>query len=162
MTKEVTLTRGYVALVSDADYERVAQHKWHVDRLRPNLSYATTWIAGKNVRMHRFLLYAIKGEEVDHIDGDGLNNTRENIQMVSRQTNSIKREVFSHNKTGYAGIDQFRSGYRARIGYNYGTVFVGVFDTLEEAASARDKELVKLFGEDAPMSKIPNHLAHNS
>lgn len=168
MVREVLLTKGYVALVSDEDYERINKHKWFVADGYANTAYASTYLRNdsgmsrKVTRMHRFILGAKEGEEVDHRDGDGLNNTRENIRLISHQLNVTRGLASPRNKTGYIGVFPHQGRYRARIGYYYKTINVGVFDTASEAASARDKALVKLYGDDAPISKLLNHPIHNS
>lgn len=86
----VPLTRGLFALVDDLAFARVAAAKWSAvptSCLRRN-HYAVARIDGKVVKMHRFLTDAAPGEEVDHGDGDGLNNTGQNLKNCSRQENA--------------------------------------------------------------------------
>ena len=76
----IPLTRGMVATVSLADVARVAAHSWHAKKGTATW-YASAKIDGKHVAMHRFLLQPAPGLVVDHIDCNGLNNTRENIRV---------------------------------------------------------------------------------
>lgn len=92
--REIQLTRGFVALVDDADYERINQHSWHVSFTRPNsegLVYAKAKIGGKDVYMHRWLMETPRWQQCDHKDGDTLDNRRENLQNVHRDFNLRKR-----------------------------------------------------------------------
>ena len=166
MTKTIPLTQDLVALVSDGDYARVMQHKWFASSNYANTAYASTYIGSresrKQWRMHRFILSVEGGEEVDHADGNGLNNTRENIRVISHGLNVTRRTVSPRNKTGYIGVSRHQGRWRARIGDEYKTINVGMYDTAEEAAIARDLALVELYGEDAPISRLHDHQSHSS
>lgn len=90
--KEVKLTRGYVALVDDEDFERVSQHTWHVKHDHRNV-YACTNIVcdGKRVyvRLHRFIVGIYDPEiEVDHEDHNGLNCQKHNIRKANSEQNA--------------------------------------------------------------------------
>lgn len=86
--KEIAVSGGLVAKVDDIDFERVARHKWQKLSVRGSLTtYARTTVSKKTVYLHRMILDAPTGMEVDHIDGDGLNNTRQNLRVVSHQKN---------------------------------------------------------------------------
>ena len=92
MAKKIKLTQGKCALVSNADYGDLSLHKWcAVYYPKRNGWYAERNISptkkAKIVRMHRAIMGFPKGEDVDHIDGDTLNNTRENLRVCSRAEN---------------------------------------------------------------------------
>lgn len=109
MTKMVPLSHGKVALVDDSDWEAVSKFRWgrcggglqiyaarsrHKEQLSPQY-------------MHRFLLDEPMGGEVDHINGNGLDNRRENLRVVSHGENLLNchnRFIKSHNTSGVAGI----------------------------------------------------------
>lgn len=98
--KEIKLTQGKVALVSDEDFERVNQFKWCASNnpmYRKGDAKAEKWYAlrgtvvngkQKTLYMHRFIMDAPKGKVVDHLDGNGLNNTRENLAVVEHYQNN--------------------------------------------------------------------------
>ena len=93
--KEIKLTRGLVALVSDEDFERVAQFQWYANPGRrygfSQMFYARCRAAGY---MHRFIMNYPGHKVVDHIDGNGLNNQRENLRVVTTaENNQNKRKV---------------------------------------------------------------------
>jgi hypothetical protein len=97
MTKQIPLSQqkrrnsqnlGLVALVNDEDYERLCQWNWSaVSTHRRNGGYAMRRDnqTGKTILMHREILEASEGIEVDHINGNGLDNRRENLQLVTLQ-----------------------------------------------------------------------------
>ena len=100
--KEVPLSKGFVALVDDADYERVMQHEWYASlESRGTKWYAIRWAKKSDpertsdqpvkIRMSRWLLGMPKwvegGPVVDHRDSDGLNNQRGNFRVVTQSKN---------------------------------------------------------------------------
>lgn len=87
--REVPLSRGLVALVDDEDLEPVSQYKWCALASRNDRFYAITrpLIAGKQRTwyLHRFILDLPPELEVHHLNGNGLDNRRENILGMSHR-----------------------------------------------------------------------------
>lgn len=90
--RKIKLTRGMYAMVSDEDYERVSQFKWYANPGRRQGSvqscYARCRAAGY---MHRFIMGYPSHKVVDHIDGNGLNNQRENLRVVTVAENNLNK-----------------------------------------------------------------------
>ena len=92
MTSIVLYRKGkataFVAEIDDRDVDRVSVHRWSVFEPRGSKTrYARSSIGGKTVYLHRLVLSAEKGDEIDHIDGEGLNNTRANLRFVTHAEN---------------------------------------------------------------------------
>lgn len=97
--------------VSDVDFEKCCKHHWSIKKDGCRF-YAHTSVNGNGLKtsmtMHRFIL----GDEltddkvVDHIDGDGLNNQRSNLRIVTRAENARNRKLISTNTTGHAGVSR--------------------------------------------------------
>lgn len=152
--KLIPLSRGKFAQVDDEDFELLNQWKWctGVQNPKHKITYrAVTRQKGVNIKMHRFILGLEKGgKHVDHIDGDGLNNQKENLRLVTPQQNNCNRAKRSTNTSGFKGVSNFQGRYwRARIMLNQKEHSLGYFSSKEEAYDAYCKAAKRLFGEYA-------------
>ena len=105
--KRIHLTQGKVALVDVEDFEWVSKFKWHAHK-RGRTWYARRAASGKTEFMHRTIL-AHHGDgliagEVDHISGDGLDNRKSNLQVISHAENIQKARIQVNNRSGYRGV----------------------------------------------------------
>lgn len=125
-------SKKFVA-IDDADWYLVEPYRWTL--LSSNgKEYATGKVDGKSMLMHRLLMNGPNGIDVDHRDGDGLNNRRVNLRLATRMQNLWNRKV-EFGKTGIS----FRDGkWQAAIHHNKQYISLGVFDTQHEAMQARD------------------------
>ncbi|MCJ2039832.1 HNH endonuclease [Methylobacterium sp. J-059] len=80
--------RGLFAIVDDADLPLVIGHKWRAHRVKGSHTvYAKTWTRNGTIFMHHLIVGRRRGKEVDHRDGNGLNNRRTNLRHVTHQEN---------------------------------------------------------------------------
>lgn len=155
-TKEIPLTQGKVAIVDAADYEWLMQWKWCAS------SYCKTWYARRSivlpdgrkstVKMHRVIMGATNpGIEIDHKNGDGLDNTRGNLREATRGQNQFNTRIRSDNVSGYKGVDWYnqRGKWRAQIRIGGKTTYLGLFVDIRDAVAAYDNAARELFGEFA-------------
>ncbi len=77
--------------------------------------------------------------EIDHINGDRMDNRWSNLRVVTMLENMRNREIPSHNKSGVMGVDEFRGKWRATIKDTRfdRQMHLGTFKTIEEATAAR-------------------------
>lgn len=147
---------SYIANVSIEDYERLDCYKWHPHVLK-NKVYAMTripvlWDSPKKVYMHQLILPNKYGFEVDHIDGNGLNNTRSNLRYATKAQNAQNRSVTGNGASKYKGVSKSGYRWRATIRVNGEFKHIGVFDTQIKAAKAYDSQAKKYFGEFANLN----------
>lgn len=148
--KEILLTQGKVTLVDDSDYEELSRFKWYYDR-----GYAgrSTYTNGnqKKILMHRQILNAPLGLEVDHADGNKLNNQRSNIRICTRSQNAMNMPRQANNTSGFKGVhfDKHANKFRAMIRINTKNKHIGHFKNVEDAAIAYNDAAKKYHGEFA-------------
>ncbi len=131
MVKRIPLSQGLFALVDDEDYEWLNQWKWTADVSRKSgLKYAIR-VSGQGkglirqrLSMHRVLMDAHAGTEVDHVNGDTLDNRRANLRLVTRAENLRNRKTFKNSKSGFKGVVFNHVNGKWRVTINFGT-----FDT---------------------------------
>lgn len=142
----IELTSGLMALVDDEDYDALNQHSWYAFRSHCT-HYAARSDHGHTIYMHRQLLDAQTGQEVDHANGDGLDNRRANLRFATRQQNQQNRRP----RGMYKGVSYHarEQAWRARIKYNGRFIELGHYPTAEMAAREYDRYAPILFGEFA-------------
>jgi hypothetical protein len=156
---------GRVALVDDEDYEVVMRHRWNVyERIRPNGShvgpYATTSVPRDDgqgririVQMHQLLMPGVR--QVDHEDGDGLNNQRSNLRPatnVQNHANERKTRTWRGRPTSsrFKGVSWYKAGSKWMASIQDGRKRgLGYFTDEVEAARAYDAAAREAFGEFA-------------
>lgn len=151
----IPLTQGREAVIDVADLALVAGRNWYAAR-HCNTFYATSHQnrpAGYSaaLKMHRLILQAQTGDIIDHRDGDGLNNRRENLRLATSAQNSRNRSRFPNNTSGFKGVswDDDLGMWRARITFDHRVIHLGRFNTREAAHAAYAKAAQRLHGEFA-------------
>jgi len=150
--KKIPLTQEKFALVDDKDYDWLSRYKWSYVK-GGNTGYAKRSVWIKENRSYRSrsmqveILEAKKGDICDHIDGDGLNNTRENLRIVDHSANSANRlNIKNHNKHGFPGIWKVGNSFCARIILDKKNLYLGTFYTAEEAAICYKEKFKSIYG----------------
>lgn len=125
-----------VVLIDSNVVEKVCVHKWYVTKR----SYVrTTLPKGPKVELHRFLMEEPEGVTVDHIDRNRLNNTMQNLRIVTRADNSKNKSLSDSHTSQYRGVQQKGNGkYIARVA----NVYVGSFDSEITAAMEHDRYVI--------------------
>jgi len=151
-TRLIPLTKGQFAIVDAADYDHISSLKWHAV-VYAHATYAMHngvmkhGCREKNILMHRLIMNAPDGVEVDHHNGNGLDNTRNNLRFCSSSQNKWNRR--KTNKRGFKGVYFHRhSGkWHASISCRKKRYNLGYYNSPEDAAKAYDAAALRLHGE---------------
>jgi len=157
--KEIKLPQDKICLVDDEDFELLSNKKWHILKGK-NTVYVQTHskINGKDTKdyMHRIIMKLDKYDkrQVDHTDGNGLNNQKSNLRICTSSQNTGNSKKQSNNTSGYKGVFYHKHSkkYQVQIMKNGKLTACGYFKTKEEAALAYDKKAKELFGEFAKLN----------
>lgn len=154
--KTIPLTRGLEAIVDADDYERLSQHKWHAHRATErDRFYAVTTlrIDGKIIteRMHRMVMGATfrDGKIVDHISpAETLDNRKRNLRFVTASQSSVNA-IRTKQASGVRGVYKRRNRWSAQIMMGHKRIWLGTYNTKEQAAEAYRKAAIDIHGEFA-------------
>jgi hypothetical protein len=152
--KEIKLSQGKVALVDDGDFEWLNQWRWAAHK-NGYVFYVVRVVytpTPKTIQIHRLITNAPKGMVVDHINGDGLDNRRENLRLCTVAENNKNRRRNSNNTSGYKGVRRDTYKYKAAIKSENKLIHLGMFSSPEDAARAYDKAAKEIFGKFAKLN----------
>lgn len=153
----IKLSQGKEAIVDDELFEWLNQWKWTAMK---HGRYAARRTQKDNIirqiYMHRLIMNAPEGMEVDHIDNDGLNNQRLNLRLVTNKQNHYNHKIFSHNKSGYNGVSWNKKlgKWEVSISLNSKTVHGGLFTDIKDAARAANFLIEKHHGGVGRLNQI--------
>lgn len=165
--KTIPLTKGLFALVDDDDYKWLSAYKWQAYNGKMGNHYAVRSVRKlgkvKGFRMHRMITNAPRGMEVDHKNGNGLDNRKQNLRVCTVAQNHANRRVDACKTAAskYKGVF-FRknrahcpSPWKAVIKSNNKIFQLGHFQTEIQAAIAYNKAALEIHGEFARLNPIP-------
>lgn len=140
----VVLTNGLCALVDIADAQALNRYVWS----EHSRGYAYARVDGKQVLMHRMLVEASPGVEVDHINGSRLDNRRCNLRVCTHSENICNQGKHKNNTSGFKGVSWHRRDKRwvARIRHEGKSFNLGSFINPLDAAKVYDEACVRLHG----------------
>lgn len=154
----IVLSRGYFALIDSSDYDKVSPFNWSADTTSGSV-YAKRYMnMGGGVLvltyLHRFIMDAKYGEEVDHKDGNGLDCRRSNLRVCNSQKNNMNRRKSPNGTSSFKGVswDKSRDQWRATIKINRKMQYLGRFTSEVVAAETYDSAAMRLFGEFAVLN----------
>ena len=156
MVKEIQLTRDKVALVDDGDYDRLNAFCWCAH----NNPKQQLWYAKRGTRnngrfcqttewMHHYILPKIIGYITDHINGNGLDNQKSNLRLVTRRGNAQNMHITKTSMYPGAYWERSRSRWMSRITVNNTCKFIGRFDSEYDAYIAYRIACISITGRDS-------------
>lgn len=139
--------KGNKFLIDIEDYDLVSQYTWHIS----SDGYWQCVIKKKTVSMHRLILNAPKGYEVDHKNLRRYDNRKANLRICSRSENAHNKALNKNNSSGVKGVwwDKRNNKWKAEIKINNKRYALGYFENIQEAADKYDEVAMLYFGEFA-------------
>lgn len=130
-------------LVSKPDMHLIEKHSFCIN----SAGYFVANIKGKVQTLHSLILGKMDGKEIDHKNGNKLDNRRENLHFVTHQQNIWNMGLSKRNKSGIKGVsfDRRISKWVARISLNGKSIHLGSFSTSTEARRRRQLAEEQLF-----------------
>lgn len=142
----IALSKNKYALIDDEDLEIISKYKWYFDGryARNKLGY-----------MHRFIMNYPKNYQVDHINGNKLDNRKENLRLATSSQNHVN-SLKNIGLSNFKGVRKQagRNKWRVDIQYNKKKIYIGNFENKKEAAMTYNYFAREIYGEFAYLNKV--------
>lgn len=146
MTKTMQLTKGYVTIVDDDDFDQLSQYRWKACKSKRSKVYAgrMMWLGGgkrKHILMHRLITNCPPHLQIDHINGDTLDNRKVNLRFATAQQNRWNTPGKAGSSSQYCGVvwNAACQKWQAHIRRGRKLHYLGLFTDEAEAARAYDR-----------------------
>lgn len=153
---------GGETMVDAEDYEYLNQWKWKNQGGRAartkHIGTVGDWREGKRkdrtIHMHRLIMDAPDNMDVDHINGNPLDNSKSNLRICTHQENRSNTKVPINNTSGYKGVYWHKQRFKwcTQITFMNKTYTLALFESPIEAAREYDYVAKQLFGEFARLN----------
>lgn len=137
--------------IDDEDYEYTTSLRW---RISPDGYVHAQDENRKDVRLHRIVMKAPKGLEVDHINHDTLDNRKENLRLCNRWQNKANTRPIRTNTSGFKGVSKHKGKWQASIRVMGKLLYLGRYDTKELAAASYNEAAQEHFGDFAWLNPL--------
>jgi hypothetical protein len=144
-------------LIDLDDVDRVKNIKWGcINNRNKNFYIETSNKSVSNRRLHRFIMNAIEGEYVDHINRNTLDNRKCNLRICTNQQNICNCDLPKNNKSGCKGVywSKDKNKWTVQITINNKTKYIGRYDDYEQAVKARIAAAKQYYGNFANDEEI--------
>ena len=148
---------GLKVLIEVEDVQLLVDYSWHKHYNKTNNTYYMRgWnkVLRKKEMMHRVIMNAQANEQVDHINGNTLDNRRCNLRLCSHGQNIVNRKTSKSNTSGYKGVSKSGHKWLSNISFDGKRVYLGVFETKEKAAQAYNQAATKYHGDFAVLNNV--------
>lgn len=148
-------------LYDDDDHELICKHTWTLNFKSQNQKYVYTTFRTNGIvqqlKMHHLICPISNNLVVDHIDGNGLNNRRDNLRLATQRQNICNKSIQRNNTTGYKGVHFHKKAKKYTVSFkiNGRSLYGGIFVNIIEAAKRYNELAIKYYGEFAKLNPIP-------
>ncbi len=154
LMKTIHLTKGYSAVIDDADYDAViAVGSWSYEA-----SYAVHYFADEEGRRKRLWLHRLimlrslghpipTGIQVDHINANRLDNQHSNLRLATRSENQAAKGLQKNSSSGCKGVHYRKGKFEVRLRHYHRRLYLGRFESLELAHAVYAYAHLALWGE---------------
>jgi hypothetical protein len=134
---------------SECDKDLVEKHTWYMHNTRKYIfTYIKSGNKRRNTKLHRLIMNTPDDKVTDHIDGNPLNNTRENLRICEQGQNCMNVGNLKNNTSGYKGVSKTANGkWRAYISLHRKQIHLGNHNDIKDAIKARQEAEEKYFSE---------------
>ena len=145
----IPLTQGKFAVVDESDVKMLSEWSWCVNAY--GYARRAYRVGGKltEMWMHRYILGAEPGKDVDHINGDKLDNRRCNLRICTRSQNLMNKRVSNSHTSRYKGVfwEKRHKRWVAKISCAGKQHYLGEYKDEWDAACSYNAKALELFGE---------------
>ena len=151
---KIPLPGDFITYIDDADELLVAGFPWRVLKTHAGLYYVQAWNGYQHFYMHRLITGVAPRKEVDHWNGNGLDNRRNNLRIVSHLYNQGNQRARTNQTSRYKGVywDKNRDRWMVQFTFNGKTRSIGRFTDELEAAQAYDAAATEALGRFARLN----------
>lgn len=141
------------AIVDDEDYDWFTQWDWYANELRPGKFYVRR--SASMEYLHREVICVPKGKQVDHINGNPLDNRKANLRLCNNEQNNSNKKKYP-GKNNYKGTHLHKKSKKwlAKIKVKNKDIYLGSFDNEIDAAKAYNAAAIKYRGEFAYLNHV--------
>lgn len=155
MMKKIKLNLNKFAFIDSEDFNKVSAYKWYADK-SGNGFYAVANSKDENgkhkkIRMHQFIFGKKIGFQIDHIDGNGLNNMKSNLRYATHSQNQHNRKKYTNNTSDLKGVfwHKNKKKWYSAIRVSSKLVHLGYFDSKLKAHETYCKAALRFHGDFA-------------
>ena len=151
-TTRIMLTQGHETIIDTVDYPRVGKLRWYLSKAagKKYVTHSTPKSTGKakTIYLHNLIMPGAATLEVDHINGDTLNNCHSNLRLVTHKQNAWNRKIESNNSSGRLGVywNKRTNKWNSLIMRDGVAFSLGYFNCFKRALESRKLAEKKYFG----------------
>lgn len=154
--KTIPLSKGMEAIVDDDDFDRLSKWSWFYHKNGYAMRSYREDGKYKKERMHRVVIDCPVNMDVDHINGNKLDNRKSNLRIATRTQNNANKKMQRNNTSGYRGVNWSKQHNKwvAKIQFKRKCIHLGLFENKEDGALAYNKAALEYFGEFARLNDV--------